>query len=108
MKEDLVEYICALSGNDYDLLEEIMIKKYKKFINFFELVRDYGDDIVKLKYNDTHDDNILDITITMRGNIKNDIKKELRDSLMKLGYVIDSKIVKRKITVQIKYDEHRK
>lgn len=106
MKEDLVEYICALSNNNYDILEEIMIKKYNKFINFFELVRDYGTEIVKLKYN-LSDENTLDVTITMRGNVKKDVKCEMKEKLESMGYTVETEIIKRKLTVRITYDEHR-
>ena len=106
MKADLVEYICALSDNQDEVFEDILIKKYKKFVNFFELVRDYGDDIVRLKYN-LSDENTLDVTITMRTNVKHDIKEEMKSELESMGYNISTKIAKRKLSITIIYDEHR-
>lgn len=104
MKADMIEYIKALSDKNYELIEEIVVKKYKKFINFFELVRDYGDDITNLKYN-LSDDNILDVTITMKNNIKKSIKKEMVNELEKIGYIIDVDIKKRKLNIKITYTE---
>lgn len=104
MKADMIEYIKALSDKNYDLLEEIVVKKYKKFINFFELVRDYGDDIINLKYN-LSDDNILDVTITMKTNVKKSIKKEMVEELEKIGYIINIEVKKRKLNVKITYNE---
>lgn len=106
MKADLVEYICALSGCDSDVIEEIIGKKYRKFLNFFELVRDYGDDIVRLQYNLSTGD-ILDVTITMRGNVKKDISENIKKELEMLGYEITSEIIKRKLHITLMYDEGR-
>ena len=104
MKADMIEYIKALSDKNYELIEEIVVKKYKKFINFFELVRDYGHDITNLKYN-LSDDNILDVTITMKNNIKKSVKKEMVNELEKIGYIIDVDIKKRKLNIKITYTE---
>jgi hypothetical protein len=107
MKADLVKYICALSENSSDVIEEIVGKKYRKFTNFFELVREYGDDIIRLQYN-LSDGEILDVTITMKCNVKNDISEIMKSDLEQLGYKVASEIIKRKLHIVLVYDEGRK
>lgn len=104
MKPDLIEYICALSDNQLDVVDEILVKKYKKFINFFELVRDYGDDIAVLTYN-LSDDNTLDVIITMRGKVKKDINDEMKTDLEAMGYQVISSIKKNILQITLVYDE---
>lgn len=104
MKPDLIEYICALSDNQLDVVDEILVKKYKKFINFFELVRDYGDDIADLTYN-LSDDNTLDVIITMRGKVKKDINDGMKTDLEAMGYQVISSIKKNILQITLVYDE---
>lgn len=104
MKPDLVEYICALSNNQLEIVDEILVKKYKKFISFFELIRDYGDDITDLIYN-LSDVNTLDVTITMRGKVKKDISDEMKTDLEAMGYQVTSGIKKSSLHITLVYDE---
>lgn len=106
MKADLVEYLCALSGSKSDDIEEIVGKKYKKFISFFELVREWSDNIVKLHYN-LSDANTLNVTITMRCNVKEDIHDSMKEELVNLGYGVNTEIEKKKMTIILLYDEGR-
>lgn len=105
MKEDLIEYICALSDNKPEVLEQIIDNKYRKFMKFFKLVRRYSDDIVKLKYNESTDEDVLDVTITMSGNVKKDLREDIVDELETLGFIVSSSISKRKLMIIISYDE---
>lgn len=105
MKASLVEYICALSDNNSDVIDEIVSKKYRKFKSFFELVREYSDEIVHLKYN-LSDKNVLDVVITMKGNVKKDVNLDIRKDLIKSGYSVDAEIKKRKMFIKLTYDEH--
>ena len=104
MKASLSEYIKELSGNELSTLEEIISKKYRKFMNFFSLVQDYSDDIVALTYNFT-DQNTLDIDLSMKGSGKKDLREEIKEEMFALGYQVESKITAKKIKLVITYDE---
>ena len=50
MKKSLTEYASALSGSSIDCLEEIVGKKYKKFIRFYDILKDQSEYIKKMEY----------------------------------------------------------
>ena len=74
MKASLSEYMKALSGDQFSILEEIIQHKYRKFMSFFDLINEYSDDIESMKYNFT-DQNTLDIELSMK--TKRSLKNEL-------------------------------
>ena len=104
MKASLSEYMKELSGNELSILEEVISKKYRKFINFFNLVSEYSEDIVSLKYNFTTE-SILDVELMMQNMTKREIKRELIDDLEILGYQVESKGSGKKMNLIIEYDE---
>lgn len=104
MREDMVEYLCALTDSKSESIEEIVGKKYRKFTSFFELARGWSENINKLHYN-LSDPNTLNVTITMRCNVKEDIEDALRGKLEDLGYQVETEIEKKKITIVLVYEE---
>ena len=104
MKASLSEYMKQLSGNELSILEEVISKKYRKFMNFFNLVREYSNFIESLKYNFT-DMNSLDIELNMKNSKKCEIRKELIEELNLLGYEVESKTSGKKMNLIIIYDE---
>lgn len=107
MKADLVEYLCAMSNHDSKNIEEIIAKKYRKFISFFELIRERSEDINHLKYN-LSDGDTLNVTITMRCNVKDDVNEEIRSNLEAIGYGVETSISKKKISIILTYKEEKK
>lgn len=75
MKKTIPEFIKALSDNDFEVLEEIFLKKYRKFISVYWIIKDYADYIISLKYNKKTDSNILKISM---GLTKVDVEKVLQ------------------------------
>lgn len=83
MKQSLPEYLFFLSGNDYDILEEIFDFKYRKFIRFFWLIRDYSEYITSLSYKTSKKDSLkIEITITKLkpDKMMESLKKNIKDT----------------------------
>lgn len=71
MHSSMPAYITELSDNDFDILEEIFIDKYQKFIQLYWLLKEYSDNIARLQYNNS-DKNELNISMKIV-NIKPDV-----------------------------------
>ena len=104
MKADLVEYLGMMSEHKSDNLEEIIDKKYRKFISFFELVKERSEQITNMKYN-LSDEDTLDVTITMRSIIKDSINEEIKNELEEIGYNVTTSINKKKLSIILQYAE---
>lgn len=104
MKPDLVEYLGMMSEHKSDNLEEIIDKKYRKFISFFELVKERSEQITNMKYN-LSDEDTLDVTITMRSIIKDSINEEIKNELEEIGYNVTTSINKKKLSIILQYAE---
>lgn len=104
MKKSLTEYASILSCSKLEYLEEIVGMKYKKFIRFYQILRDQSEYIKDMKYDFTEIDE-LSATITFTKNISLDDKKDLIDDMKAAGYKIDSKITGKKVKLKIKYKE---
>ena len=80
MNSSMPDYITELSGNNFDILEEIFIDKYQKFIQLYWLLKAFSDNISKLQYNDSAK-NELNISMKVN-NIKPDIIiKEMSENI---------------------------
>lgn len=104
MKASLSEYMKEISGNELSILEEIISKKYRKFMNFFSLVKDYSDEIVSIKYNFT-ENTVLDLELSMKGKTKKELKKDMIQEMMDSGYKVESRCTAKKIKLIITYEE---
>ena len=51
-------YITELSDNDFEVLEEIFIEKYNKFIHLYWLLKEYSENISQLQYNSSSKDEL--------------------------------------------------
>lgn len=73
-------YINELSGNDFEVLEELFIDKYNKFIHLYWLLKEYSENIANLQYNNSSKD---ELNISMKVvNIKpSSIIEELSNSI---------------------------
>lgn len=104
MKKSLTDYAASLSGSNIEILEEIIEKKYRKFVKFFNLMKDYTDSISKIEY-EFSDETTLSVKINFTKSVKLDDKKELIDGWFKAGYRIDYKIDGKKMKVVIIHPE---
>ena len=104
MKKSLIDYISSLSASSDDILEDIISKKYRKFIKFFTLLKDYTEYITKMEY-ELSDKDTLSAKITFKKAVKMDEKKELIESWEESGYQIDAKITGKKMKLMIHYEE---
>ena len=104
MKATLTEFISVLSKKNRKTLEDLLANKYRKFIKFFYLMKDYTDNIEKLKYNFSSKE-ILNIDIIFSKKVDVDLKKKLLDIMEENGYLIEYKIDDKKMKMVITYDE---
>ncbi len=103
MKQSMTEYISVLSSNEFDIFEEIVQKKYKKFKKFFYLMKENSDLIDKMEYKFTDSSNLSVILTCSKAPKK--LKKELLDELESIGYIVNHEIKGKKINIEIEYDE---
>ena len=104
MQESLTDYAAALAGSDLDTLDELISKKYRKFLRFFGLIREYTKDVKKVKYEITSQDE-LRILITFTKNVSLDEKKDLIKEMENAGYKVTSEIDGKKMKLRILYKE---
>lgn len=104
MKKSLTDYAASLSGSNIEILEEIIEKKYRKFVKFFNLMKDYTDSISKLEY-EFSDETTLSVKITFTKSVKLDEKKELIAGWSKSGYDVDYDISGKKMKLVITHPE---
>lgn len=104
MKKSLTEYASSLSGSNIDIFEEIIKKKYRKFIKFFQLMKDYNDSISKLEY-EFSDANTLSVNVKFKKSVKMDEKQELISSWKKSGYSVKYVLGDKKMKLDIVYPE---
>ena len=50
MKKSMIDYINTLSGDNFQMFENIIINQYRKFVKFYKLVSSYSSDIESLEY----------------------------------------------------------
>lgn len=56
---NLPSYICTMSNGDYDILEEIICKKYHEFLNCYWLLKEYTEFIEDIKYDDSEKEKLI-------------------------------------------------
>ena len=105
MKKDMIEYLSALSSNDYDAFEKIISLQYRKFVRFYKLVREYSDIISKIKY-DFKSPSSLDVVLNFdtKKNISS-IKKELESSMKESEYEGEIKLLRKNMYISISLEE---
>lgn len=101
MKASLTTFISNLSDDNFEVFEEIVLHKYKKFIKFYWLVKPYSEEITKMKYNFSSQ-NILDVDITFTKKIDMSI---IEEKLNESEYDVECKIEKNKMKLNITCDE---
>lgn len=81
MKKSMTNYLYALSEDDMDVLYEIIAMKYRKFIRLYWLLKDFSDNIIKLKYKEKTELNVLKIVVVFSNIDVDKICKKLTSSL---------------------------
>lgn len=104
MKKSLTDYASALAESDFKILEEIIDKKYRKFVRSFQLIKDHSSEIAKIKY-DESDSDTLSIAVEFTKTVKLDDKSDLIKEMESTGYAINYKITGKKIKLTIKKEE---
>ena len=77
----MTNYLYALSEDDMDVLYEIIAMKYRKFIRLYWLLKDFSDNIIKLKYKEKTDLNVLKIVVVFSNIDVDKICKKLTSNL---------------------------
>lgn len=101
MIRNIPSCIKELSGNDFDVFEEIISHKYKKFMSFYRLVENVSDLVKSLHYNFTSDEN-LDVDITFGKNVDiATIEMELNNNINSSKYECDIAVNNHTISISI-------
>ena len=95
MKKSMTSYINDMTSGNLDTLEKIISKQYRKFVRFYNLIREYSSLISKLKY-EFNSDSSLDILLyfeTKRDlkNICSEIESKMDDSEYDGGITVSKK-----------------
>ena len=77
----MTNYLYALSEDDMDVLYEIIAMKYRKFIRLYWLLKDFSDNIIKLKYKEKTELNVLKIVVVFSNIDVDKICKKLNSNL---------------------------
>ena len=80
MHNSMPDYITELSGNDFEVLEEIFVDKYNKFIHLYWLLKEYSENISELHYNSSGKDE-LNISVKVVNVKPSTFMEELSDSI---------------------------
>lgn len=105
MKKEMSDYINGMTENNLETLEQIITLQYRKFIQFYKLVKEYSGIITKVKYQFISPSS-LDVLLVL--NTKRDLsnlKKELEKSMEKSKYDGSVKVVKKNIFISIILEE---
>ena len=81
MTKSMTNYLYALSEDDMDVLYEIIAMKYRKFIRLYWLLKDFSDNIIKLKYKEKTELNVLKIVVVFSNIDVDKICKKLNSNL---------------------------
>jgi hypothetical protein len=76
----MTEYISALSENNFEILEKIIQKKYRKFTAMYWMLKEYSNHVAALKYKDT-DNDVLEIEVTLSGVNIDTVMENLQSSM---------------------------
>ena len=82
MKKSMTDYLYALSEDSYDDLYMIISKKYRKFKRAYQLLKDYSDNIIMLKYKEKTEKDKLKITVTFTSIDVDKVANKLRSQIM--------------------------
>lgn len=110
MKKKMNEYMTTLSkSGGFKVLEDIIEKKYKKFLHFYWCVKEYSDIIENVQYEFSNDNDLsIDISVNKKVDIDSLVSSLKRD--MK-GCPFTIKIKEKKehtVHINIIYDERQK
>jgi hypothetical protein len=84
MKKSMTAYLYALTEDSYDDLYDIISTKYRKFKRAYQLLKEYSDNIIMLKYKEKTEKDKLKITVTFASidveKIANKLRSQIIDS----------------------------
>lgn len=105
MREDMAEYLNAMTMGDLDTLEEIISHQYRKFVRFYKIVKRYSSSIAKLKY-DFRGSSSLDVVLILEKGVEpKTIKSGLQNAIDVSKYEGSLKIAKNCIHVSLTLEE---
>lgn len=81
MKKSMTEYLSSMSGNNIDKLESIIKNHYKKFLRFYNILKNHSDDCKSFEYEFTSK-NKLEVIIKFKKHADIDsIVKNIQTSI---------------------------
>lgn len=100
MKKSMLDYISVLTEEDYDVLEEIISNKYKKFVTLYWILREFSNYIAMLQYKKSSHDSLM-IQIRFAGTNIDGLIKLLKIEASKYQNVVvstDNRLINLSIT----------
>ena len=103
---DLKDKTTVFGALTKETFEDLIGNKYRKFLNFFEIVKDYSEYIKTMEYEFTENGDTLSVKITFTKDVTLDDKKELINEMKESGYSVEkSKLKAKQMKLKITYKE---
>lgn len=106
MEKDMAVYLNELTSCNMDTLDVILSHQYRKFQRLYWLLKEYSENISKMKYK-SEDPSSLEITVIfLQGTNIKSIKKDLEKAMRESSYIESVETVgKKNLRLSITYDE---
>ena len=104
MKKSMINYISVITEEDYDILEDIISNKYKKFVTLYWILREFSSYIAMLQYKKSSPDT-LNILIRFAGKDVNKIINGLSHNISNQGNVFINRFDDGLIQLIVEADE---
>ena len=107
MTKSMTEYLNDLTSSDLNTLDQIITLQYRKFVRFYKLIKDYSDNIKKVKY-EFSSSSSLDILIVFNTKKNLELAEQgLLSSMESNGYDGDVKTDNKNLYMSIVLDEEK-
>lgn len=105
MKKDMAEFINSICSNDITLLEQLITKQYRKFIQFYTVVKEYANLISAIDYSFSSDTSLdLDLTFDTKKKLDT-IMTDIKERSISNGYNIEMSSDKKQISMTVFLEE---
>lgn len=105
MNQNYFSYVNEMTEGDLESLHTLITVHYKKFIKFYDLVKEYSDIISKIEY-EFNSSSALDVAISFNTKMKlDDIKIDVGNKMMNSNYIGVIEVNNKKLLISITLDE---
>jgi len=105
MNKDYFSYVNDMTEGNLESLYQLISLQYKKFVRFYNLVKDYSSIVSKIKY-EFKSSSSLDVEIYFNTKRKlENIKEEFDEKILNSDYTGNIEVGKNKLLMSIILDE---